>query len=164
MCISHLHSRRPLVALMLASTENHSVAEPLTCSPKHRTSRRQSLRLPPHPLNIPIPPTLLQSPYLNSPQSIFQRTISAPQHPNAEDERWLQDTVPFSLDGGGDHGQRASSSPPLRSDASREETGQSQDDRPLAHSAPPSPPLVRWRGSSNTLTLLSQGRYFIDTA
>ncbi|KAF8638520.1 hypothetical protein AX16_010502 [Volvariella volvacea WC 439] len=65
---------------------------------KSRLSRKRSLCLP-NPnqsLHVPIPPSLLQSPYLNSPQSIFQRTVSAPRLPSEEDEEWLQDTVPIS--------------------------------------------------------------------
>lgn len=164
---------------MFAPTANNSATEPLSrsSSSKYRTSRRQSLRIH-QALNIPIPPTLLQSPHLNSPQSIFKRTVSAPRHPNAEDEQWLQDTVPLSLDGGEDHGQRARSSRSSQiSNASRGERGQSQDAQLLAHNAPPSPPLVRWRGTptpapptwlsqakSHSAPCLSDQGYFIDAA
>ncbi|KAG6813600.1 hypothetical protein H0H92_009217 [Tricholoma furcatifolium] len=60
--------------------------------------RRKSLQLPHRPMDVPIPPSLLESPYLG-PKSIFQRTPSAPHdRPTEEDERWLQDTVPLSPD------------------------------------------------------------------
>ncbi|KAJ7098122.1 hypothetical protein B0H15DRAFT_644957 [Mycena belliarum] len=54
--------------------------------------RRKSLRIPSQPVQAPIPPSLLQSPHLNSPQSIFRRAVS-PRVPRIDDE-WLQDTVP----------------------------------------------------------------------
>ncbi|KAJ3511684.1 hypothetical protein NLJ89_g3960 [Agrocybe chaxingu] len=54
--------------------------------------RRRSLRLPAQPLEIPVPPTLRHSPYLNSP--IFQGEPSSPRLPSEAAERWLQDTVP----------------------------------------------------------------------
>ncbi len=64
--------------------------------PTHDFGRRQS-RTPSNrhqkSMHMPIPPSLLQSPLLNSPNSIFQRAIS-PRTPTAEDEQWLQDTVP----------------------------------------------------------------------
>ncbi|KAJ6623419.1 hypothetical protein B0H10DRAFT_2009634 [Mycena sp. CBHHK59/15] len=56
--------------------------------------RKKSLRIPNQPLKAPIPPSLLQSPHLNSPQSIFRRAVYVPCGPSDEDERWLQDTVP----------------------------------------------------------------------
>ncbi|TFK72525.1 hypothetical protein BDN72DRAFT_836092 [Pluteus cervinus] len=62
----------------------------------HNLNRKKSLCLPNQPLHVPVPPSLLQSPYLNSPQSIFQRAASAPRLPSEEDEEWLQDTVPLS--------------------------------------------------------------------
>jgi len=58
--------------------------------------RSHSLRLPPKPVNIPIPPSLAESPYLTSPHSIFRRALSNPPAPSQEDEDWLQDTVPLS--------------------------------------------------------------------
>jgi len=63
---------------------------------KSAAPRRNSLRLPPQPPHIPVPPSLKQSPYLNAP--IFQREISSPRLPSEEDERWLQDTIPVSSD------------------------------------------------------------------
>ncbi|KAF7359551.1 Ubiquitin-conjugating enzyme E2 32 [Mycena sanguinolenta] len=54
--------------------------------------RTKSLRIPAEALKAPIPPSLLESPHLNSPQSMFRRATS-PRVPNIDDE-WLQDTVP----------------------------------------------------------------------
>ncbi|KAJ7134951.1 hypothetical protein C8R43DRAFT_1021542 [Mycena crocata] len=54
--------------------------------------RKKSLRIPAQLQALPIPPSLLQSPHLNSPQSIFRRTMP-PRLPTVDDE-WLQDTVP----------------------------------------------------------------------
>ncbi|KAF8212454.1 hypothetical protein K438DRAFT_1806533 [Mycena galopus ATCC 62051] len=54
--------------------------------------RTKSLRIPTEALKAPIPPSLLQSPHLNSPQSVFRRAMP-PRAPNVDDE-WLQDTVP----------------------------------------------------------------------
>ncbi|EGN96001.1 hypothetical protein SERLA73DRAFT_141105 [Serpula lacrymans var. lacrymans S7.3] len=44
-----------------------------------------------------IPPSLIQSPHLLSPQSIFQKK-TVPQTPSREDEEWLRDTVPLTWD------------------------------------------------------------------
>ncbi|KAF5386759.1 hypothetical protein D9615_001818 [Tricholomella constricta] len=123
---------------------------------KKRFSRRKSLQLPPQPLDIPIPPSLLQSPYLNSPESIFQRTLSAPHKPSEEDEQWLQDTVPLSLDSRDEQRKRArlstssdmSSQGPSSAEESSEDSAHSSTFRPNStgpSQAPPSPPLVRWR-------------------
>ncbi|KAF8874623.1 hypothetical protein CPB84DRAFT_570596 [Gymnopilus junonius] len=59
----------------------------------NRLPRRNSLRLPPQPPAIPIPPSLKQSPYLTAP--IFNREVS-PILPSEEDEKWLQDTIPIA--------------------------------------------------------------------
>ncbi|KDR73453.1 hypothetical protein GALMADRAFT_141947 [Galerina marginata CBS 339.88] len=56
--------------------------------------RRNSLRIPPQPPQIPMPPSLQKSPYLNA--SMFKREASTPGLPSEEDEKWLQDTVPIS--------------------------------------------------------------------
>ncbi|KAK0459534.1 uncharacterized protein EV420DRAFT_1641743 [Desarmillaria tabescens] len=64
--------------------------------PSHDLGRRQSRTSSnrhQNTMHMPVPPSLLQSPLLNSPNSIFQRVIS-PHTPTAEDEQWLQDTVP----------------------------------------------------------------------
>ncbi|KLO06729.1 hypothetical protein SCHPADRAFT_910106 [Schizopora paradoxa] len=48
------------------------------------------------PLQIPIPPTLQDSPLLQSPHSIFRRSYSGAHTPDEEEERWLRDTVPIN--------------------------------------------------------------------
>jgi hypothetical protein len=47
------------------------------------------------PANVPIPPSLLHSPYLHSPQSIFRRSAASFRYPSQEDDEWLRDTVPL---------------------------------------------------------------------
>ncbi|KAF8136286.1 hypothetical protein EV363DRAFT_1120973, partial [Boletus edulis] len=42
----------------------------------------------------PIPPTLVNSPYLASSNSIFQRKHSTLKWPSQEDDEWLRDMVP----------------------------------------------------------------------
>lgn len=126
----------------------------------HHLNRRKSLRLSSQPLDIPIPPSLLQSPYLNSPQSIFQRAVSSPQKPSEEDEQWLQDTVPVmsEVPESGRRGSATFSRSPLSqgsADALRAEhnrtRSRSADTRPVSPSqAPPSPPLVPIRQSVGT--------------
>jgi len=59
-----------------------------------KISRRNSLRLSIQTSSIPIPPSLRQSPYLDSP--IFNEATS-PRLPTEAEERWLQDTVPVDL-------------------------------------------------------------------
>lgn len=58
--------------------------------------RSHSLRLPSKPVDIPVPPSLAQSPHWTSPHSIFRRALSHPPAPSREDEEWLRDTVPLS--------------------------------------------------------------------
>jgi hypothetical protein len=58
------------------------------------TSRRKSLTLLTVTPNIPIPPSLRQSPYLTSP--IFSQALPSPTPPSEEDEKWLQDTIPIA--------------------------------------------------------------------
>lgn len=64
-------------------------------SDRMRPRRTSSLKLTTRPTTVPIPPSLLASPYLTSPESIFQREIATPYLPSEADERWLQDTVPL---------------------------------------------------------------------
>jgi hypothetical protein len=69
-------------------------------SPRRRVDSGKAIALlPSQPIHVPIPPSLIQSPHLNSPQSIFRRASSTPCPPSQEDEDWLRDTVPL-LDGG----------------------------------------------------------------
>lgn len=42
----------------------------------------------------PIPPTLLNSPYLSSPNSVFRRKTSVLKWPSQEEDEWLRDMVP----------------------------------------------------------------------
>ncbi|KAL1741712.1 hypothetical protein HDZ31DRAFT_84664 [Schizophyllum fasciatum] len=55
-------------------------------------TRHPGLRLGKLPDRAPIPPSLLGSPLLQNPDSIFRRGLSAPLRPSEEDEQWLQDT------------------------------------------------------------------------
>ena len=64
-------------------------------SDRMRPRRTSSLKLTTRPAHVPIPPSLLTSPYLTSPESIFQREIATPYLPSEADEQWLQDTVPL---------------------------------------------------------------------
>ncbi|EAU88156.2 hypothetical protein CC1G_03828 [Coprinopsis cinerea okayama7 len=65
-------------------------------TPKHgmmpKQTRRNSLRIPIQPPDVPIPPSLLHSPYLHAPKFHGEE---APHLPSEEDEIWLQDTVPL---------------------------------------------------------------------
>ncbi|KAF8892614.1 hypothetical protein BD779DRAFT_1670291 [Infundibulicybe gibba] len=102
-------------------------------------ARSHSLCLPNQPLHIPIPPSLLKSPYLNSPESIFQRIVSTPRFPSEEDEQWLQDTVPLPREMQKEKDQ-------MRMRGNSHAGAMSGRDRE-GHHAPSSPPLVRWRPS-----------------
>lgn len=64
-------------------------------SDRMRPRRTSSLKLTTRPAHVPVPPSLLTSPYLTSPESIFQREIATPYLPSEADEQWLQDTVPL---------------------------------------------------------------------
>lgn len=117
---------------------------------KQAFGRRKSLQLP-HKFDVPIPPSLLQSPYLTSPESIFQRNVSPHKHPSEEDEQWLQDTVPLSLDDRDDAKKRGrlsmsstSSSQSHTSDDPNHAQFSRPNQQPLSYN-PSSPPLVRWR-------------------
>ncbi|KAJ2917664.1 hypothetical protein MD484_g2810, partial [Candolleomyces efflorescens] len=60
--------------------------------------RRNSLRLSTQPHSVPVPPSLLQSPYLTAPKR--PPPSQAPSHvPSEEDDSWLQDQVPLSASG-----------------------------------------------------------------
>ncbi|TFK26426.1 hypothetical protein FA15DRAFT_294438 [Coprinopsis marcescibilis] len=65
---------------------------PLFDHTQSQKQRRNSLRLPINPPEIPIPPSLLHSPYLHA--NRFHRD-DVPHLPSEEDEMWLQDTVPL---------------------------------------------------------------------
>ncbi|KAH6918922.1 hypothetical protein BKA70DRAFT_33988 [Coprinopsis sp. MPI-PUGE-AT-0042] len=77
--------------------------------------RRNSLRLPIQPPEVPVPPSLVGSPYLRSGRyHQAQRGPVSPHYPSEEDELWLQDTVPIGSPGPS-FTQPASSSPPSSS-------------------------------------------------
>lgn len=60
-----------------------------------RTKRRSSfLTCRRRPDAAPIPPTLVNSPYLSSPNSVFRRKTSVPKWPSQEEDEWLRDMVP----------------------------------------------------------------------
>jgi len=116
---------------------------------KSAVPRRNSLRLPPQPPHIPVPPSLKQSPYLNAP--LFKRNIPSPRLPSEEDERWLQDTVPVSSEHTPKLTRRQPSPQPVSpttdstppSPLSTLSRAQSQIAKYLAHSLapPPQPPF-----------------------
>ena len=144
---------------MSPQTSPSTSTQSLSCAPStqhhsrslstHRPARRRSLRLPSQPINIPVPPSLLQSPYLNSPASIFQRAVSSPQHPSKEDEQWLQDTVPLSPSVRHDDKGRSSEMTHLTEPSSSEQLrGRSMVQRSIAHPPSLSPPL-RWQNPSS---------------
>jgi len=117
----------------------------LRSSSKQRQVRRQSLRLTNQPIDMPIPPSLLQSPYLNSPKSIFKRAVTSPRHPSKEDEQWLQDTVPLSA-----HAREESPHRPRSMELPHGDTldceqprGRSAEKRSILHHSTLSRPL-RW--------------------
>jgi len=80
----------------MSLTPSHPSPPPRPASLKSGLGRSHSLRLPSKPVDIPVPPSLAQSPYLTSPHSIFRRALSNPPVPSQEDEDWLRDTVPLS--------------------------------------------------------------------
>jgi hypothetical protein len=123
--------------------------------------RRNSLRLPPHPPHIPVPPSLKQSPYLNAP--IFNCDIPSPRLPSEEDERWLQDTVPVASEGRDsanvnfDRRRGSIVLPSRRSCQSgvAYPTSSSMPVSPATDSAPPSPSSASSRALSQTTRYLA---------
>lgn len=81
--------------------------------------------------SVPIPPSLVSSPYLNSP--IFRREFSPPPPPSEQDELWLQDTIPLPSTSSSSTGSLAS----IHEHSPR-------DPRPLEsrRPAPLSPPII----------------------
>lgn len=62
----------------------------------NRTKKRSSfLTCPRHPDTIPVPPSLVNSPYLSSPNSVFRRKSSVLRWPSQEENEWLRDMVPI---------------------------------------------------------------------
>ncbi|KIK59654.1 hypothetical protein GYMLUDRAFT_650206 [Collybiopsis luxurians FD-317 M1] len=99
-------------------------------------------------VNVPVPPSLLQSPYLNSPLSPFQRSASLPCTPSQEDEQWLRDTIPLAAGpvrvGRSDSTKENSPSPKSQSEHTRGAEMMNKPHIPLEN-MPSSPPLVRTR-------------------
>ena len=61
----------------------------------NRTKKRSSVLTCAGRLDAtPIPPTLINSPYLSSLNSVFRRKIPIPKWPSQEDDQWLRDMVP----------------------------------------------------------------------
>jgi len=143
----------------------------LSRSSTQRPLRRKSLRLADQPINIPIPPSLLESPYFNSPESIFQRAVTSLRHPSKEDEQWLQDTIPLATDTREGGEQRPKSTELPRVEASRDEhpRGRNSEQRSMSpslrrHPITPTPPV--WLGQAKTrsaATMTKQG-YFTAAA
>ncbi|KAL5490472.1 hypothetical protein ACEPAI_5305 [Sanghuangporus weigelae] len=86
------------------SSSNSSSTTPSSSSGASATGTRPRMtrnnshlhRTGPGALVIPIPPTLANSPHLQSPNSIFRRPHAGPRaSPDVEEERWLRDTVPI---------------------------------------------------------------------
>lgn len=92
-----------------------------------KARRRNSLRLSLQPPSVPVPPSLLQSPYLNAHKPKEQATSHVPSE---EEDFWLQDQVPLSAPRRG----RPHSVPPLQ---------QRQTMSSILHQSPPITPPVR---------------------
>ncbi|KAJ3883807.1 hypothetical protein F5051DRAFT_390948 [Lentinula edodes] len=144
------------MSLQLASSSSpKSQSEPsfyTPAKPKRCPNRAASLRLcNAKTIDVPIPPSLLQSPYLNSPMSPFQKANSAPCTPSREDEQWLRDTVPLSNHSAPlgqsastkEDVQRRTCSSPKCSDIDTTERGEGIDKTARNRIGPYSPPLVR---------------------
>ncbi|KAJ4480506.1 hypothetical protein C8J55DRAFT_65928 [Lentinula edodes] len=137
------------------TSSSSSQLEPSFCSPtkpKRSPNRAASLRLcNAKTVNVPIPPSLLQSPYLNSPMSPFQKANSTPCTPSREDEQWLRDTIPLSTRSASlgrsasikENSQRQTCSSPKCSDIDTAERGEIIDKTVRNRIGPYSPPLVR---------------------
>lgn len=134
-------------------------------SSKQRPVRRKSLQLSNQLIYIPIPPSLLESPYLNSPESIFKRAVISPRHPSKEDEQWLQDTVPLSADAREESPQRSRSVELPRGDTLRcgQPRGRSTctEERSILHhptlSRPLHPASAVWQEKSRSAPIITDG-------
>ncbi|TDL27528.1 hypothetical protein BD410DRAFT_782624 [Rickenella mellea] len=60
-----------------------------------RSTRTNSFLSKQDTVVIPIPPSLLHSGLLASPNSAFRRSYTPNKTPREQDERWLADTVPI---------------------------------------------------------------------
>jgi len=102
--------------------------------PQHpRMMRNKSLLQPLGPLDIPVPPSLQNSPLLQSPESIFRRPYPNTRTPGEEEERWLRDTVPMST------GSANSQVPGSASGLLRRKDGERRNSVVSANSPIPSP-------------------------
>jgi len=137
---------------MSSSSSSQKVIYTPRASSKRRSGgdpgRAGSLQLTSRPVYIPIPPSLIQSPYLLSPQSVFRRVNSTSQIPSQEDEEWLRDTVPLELERRDGNGDRAGLFPNALTctndeEISRERARNFKLNLPQLNA--PSPPLVHWR-------------------
>jgi len=129
--------------LMSSPSSSENVIQAQRASSKRsggESGRAGSLRLTSRPVHIPIPPSLVQSPYLLSPESVFRRVNSASRHLSHEDEEWLQDTIPLSL-------ERRDNAKGTESSANVSSSGEKLNLKSveLSAAAPPTPPLVHWR-------------------
>jgi hypothetical protein len=141
-------------------TTNHPIP-PSSSQPLPYPSKPIKRQPPTHPMHVPIPPSLIQSPYLLSPESIFRRSASSPCLPSKEDEEWLRDTVP--LQNGNEQQPQSPTAPTapegrqstrshLFSLASTLTNGDEKENPTRGRSTQPrvlsnvplSPPLVRW--------------------
>ncbi|KAG9318412.1 hypothetical protein JVU11DRAFT_503 [Chiua virens] len=88
-----------------------------TLSTDNRTKKRVSfLTCPKGSDAVPIPPSLVNSPYLSSPHSVFRRKPPMLRWPSQEDDEWLRDMVPINR--------------PMASDADTRSEGSSNDTSP----------------------------------
>ncbi|KAL5533298.1 hypothetical protein ACEPAF_5074 [Sanghuangporus sanghuang] len=94
---SQYHSPSPSLTQNNNSTPSSSSGASATATRPRMTRNNSHLsRTGPGALVIPIPPTLANSPHLQSPNSIFRRPHAGPRaSPDVEEERWLRDTVPM---------------------------------------------------------------------
>ncbi|KAJ7349493.1 hypothetical protein DFH08DRAFT_959636 [Mycena albidolilacea] len=116
--------------------------------------RKKSMCIPAKSLKAPIPPSLVHSPHLNSPQSIFRRATSPRAPPHVDDE-WLQDTVP----------QRGALKPPRETKISAEPAHRPSQSLQRPFATPGGrPPLPSWHTEPNIQHLRSpaeQDGYFV---
>lgn len=73
-----------------------------TVSQNRSTKRSSLLTCPRRPDATPIPPTLVNSPYLSSLNSAFRRKTPLPRWPSQQDDEWLRDMVPADRSLGSD--------------------------------------------------------------
>ena len=136
-------SPSPTPTFTLMSARDTPVTPPSSKRRSYNQSKGRSLQLQHIPVNIPIPPSLIRSPYLQSMEN-SRRSLSSPRLPSEADDKWLQDTVPLSY---GKEEDRVGSENPWMEVIihEEEETYRSRSPQPRALSnlgVPSSPPLV----------------------